>query len=94
MASVKSMIKDLTADEWSKLPWLHVYPQRHAHHPAEIRGTREALVALREAIDLALDRPNGAADAVAFARDGEGYSIEVRRVPRDALHRSRLPYRW
>lgn len=87
-------IRQLTPAEFDALLWLHIYPQSHAHAPAEIRGTREALLALRDAIDRAMAHPNGEAEFQAFAKDGEGYGVEVRRVPRDALHRSRLPYRW
>ena len=86
--------KTLTPTEYDNLPWMHVYPQSHAHAPAEIRGTREAMIALRDTIDRALNHSNGEAEFQAFTKDGEGYGVLLRRVPRDALHRSRLPYRW
>lgn len=35
---------------------------------------------------------NGEADAKAITADGEGYGVEIRRVPRSFLQRCRLPY--
>lgn len=88
------MNRRMSAAEYDLASWMHVYAQSHEHAPAEIRGTREALVALRDAIDRALKHPNGEAECAAFACDGEGYGIEIRRVPRSTLQGSRLPYLW
>lgn len=82
----------MTPAQWDTLPWLHIYAQSHEHAPAEIRGTREALIKLRDTIDQALAHPNGEAEFSAFVCDGEGYAVEVRRVPRSTVLRSRLPY--
>jgi len=87
-------MKTLTAREYAALPWLHIYAQHSEHSPAEIKGTREALTALRDAIDRALCDKNGEAEAEAITADGEGYGIEIRRVPRSFLQRCRLPYVW
>lgn len=84
----------MTPAEYAALPWIHIYAQHSEHQPAEIRGTREALTALRDAIDAALAESNGEAEAKGIAADGEGYDIEIRRVPRSTLARSRLPYLW
>ena len=82
----------MTPAEARVTPWLHLYAQSHAHSPAELRGTRAALLELRQAIDRALADPNGEAEFSAMTSDGEGYGVEVRRVPRSTLWRSRLPY--
>lgn len=82
----------MTPKEYDEAAWLHVYAQDSEHRPAEIRGTKSALIALRDAIDAALAHPNGEAGSEAFAADGEGYSVEIRRVPRASLMNSRLPY--
>lgn len=55
-------------------------------------GTREALTALRDAIDCALADKKGEGEAKAIAGDGEGYGIKIRRVPRSAVQNSRMPY--
>lgn len=57
---------------------MHVYPQSQWHMPVDIRGTTEALVALRDALDRAL--AEGTAKATAYANDGEGYEINIHRV--------------
>ncbi len=64
--------------DWRDAAWLHVYAQPVQHEPAEIRGTREALTAMRDAIDAAL--AGGVGTASAFASDGEGFAVNVQRV--------------
>lgn len=59
--------------------WMHIYEQEMPHAPCWIRGNRKALEQLRAAIDMALS-PVGIGKASVFARDGEGYSIEIDRV--------------
>lgn len=55
--------------------WCHVYGQFAWHSPACIRGTKEALSALRDALDQALKE--GKAEVGMCATDGEGYAIDV-----------------
>lgn len=55
--------------------FLHVYGQYLWHGEAVIRGTREALVLVRKAIDDALEGGEGYADLL--ATDGEGYQLVV-----------------
>lgn len=55
--------------------FLHVYGQYSYHDEAVIRGTRTALLQLREAIDDALE--NGISGTELFATDGEGYELRV-----------------
>jgi hypothetical protein len=70
-------------------PWLHIYAQYTNHAPATIRGTKEGLIALRDALTVAID--NGKGEGTAYASDGEGYPIEVQRV--NVLNLlGRLPY--
>lgn len=54
---------------------LHVYAQQAPHDEAFIVGNREALLALRRAINAALASGQGKADA--SVADGEGFSIHV-----------------
>lgn len=72
------MSKKLTAREYSKLPWMHVYPQYFPHSEAMIRGNREALEALRDALNDAIN--TGEAEASVFASDGEGYGVKIYRT--------------
>lgn len=55
--------------------WLHVYGQFCWHSEATIRGTRDGLIALRDAIDAAIETGSGSAEVI--ASDGEGYSVDV-----------------
>ena len=85
------MVK-LTPAEYEALPWLHVHGQYAYHDGAKLVGTREALTALRDAIDRALADKNGESEMGAIAGDGEGHGIEIRRVPRSAVQNSPVPY--
>lgn len=75
-------------------PVLHIHAQSHWHDDATIIGTRDALRALRVAIDTALTGDPGHADV--FCADGEGYAVRVLlrdRGPDDPAWRdARLPY--
>lgn len=55
--------------------FLHVYGQYMWHDDALIKGTRSALLLLREAIDDAL--ATSAGERTVFATDGEGYAVKV-----------------
>jgi hypothetical protein len=61
------------------VPLLHVYGPYIYHNPAVLRGNREALIALRDAISRALETPDDG-EANVFAADGEGYTVLVQRV--------------
>jgi hypothetical protein len=61
------------------LGWAHVRPQAGPHNPATILGNRRALETLRSAINDALAGDDNAYAEV-FARDGEGYKIQVQMV--------------
>ncbi len=79
--------------EYDTSPWLHIYAQYEWHGEARIIGNREALTALRDTIDRALNNKNGESEMQhAVAGDGESYSVEIRRRPRDAIQQTRLPY--
>lgn len=60
-----------------RTPWLHIRSQTRNHGQAEVIGTRAGLVVLRDAINAALD--SGKSETTAFASDGEGYGVFVRR---------------
>jgi len=66
------------AEKIEDTEWVNIYAQYIYHSPATIRGTRNGLVALRDALTKAIDE--GEATAVVFASDGEGYGIKCRRV--------------
>lgn len=52
---------------------LHIHSQEAHHNDAFIVGTREGLLALREAVDLALAARTGASEV--SVGDGEGYYV-------------------
>ena len=85
-------IKQLTPAEYDASFWLHLYGQYAWHDDAKIVGNREALTALRDAIDKALADKNGEAELEAIAGDGEGYRVVIRRVPRSFVQRMSVPY--
>jgi len=58
--------------------FLHVYGQYMWHDDAVIRGTKTALLALREAIDSAI--ATGTGETEVFATDGEGYLVVIQCV--------------
>jgi len=64
---------------------MNIYPQIAEHTEAKIVGNKEALVLLRDAIDRAIKEGKSATpsmtEAVIFATDGEGYEIQVERMP-------------
>ncbi len=74
-----------------KIPFLHVYAQPFWHQEAFIVGNREALEALRDAIDSALAEDEG--KAVVVAADHEGYDLHVyREEDQSYWENSMLPY--
>lgn len=54
---------------------LHVYAQHSNHSEARIAGTKDELVALREAITKALQL--GDSTLQTFCVDGEGYELHI-----------------
>lgn len=77
--------------DFENLPFLHIYPQRTYHGPAEIMGTRTALVDLRDAIDLAL-KTGMEAIAEGIVVDGESYAVIINIRNLAALEKRSLPY--
>lgn len=69
---------------------LHVYAQEIWHDEAYIAGTREALEALRTAIDQALAAGQGHMQS--FANDGEGYTVHVVQMTEDQADKMKVPY--
>jgi len=60
-----------------KTPWLHVRGQFTYHAEATIRATKTGLLALLDAVQMALADGKGVAEV--FASDGEGYELIVER---------------
>jgi hypothetical protein len=54
---------------------LHIHAQQAPHDEAFIVGNRQGLLALRRAIDAALE--SGKGEALAFVSDGEGFDVQV-----------------
>lgn len=76
-----------------EIPVVNVYPQRSPHDDAFIVGNKEGLVALRSAIDEALNDPGGLGTKLSYVADGEGFVILVKRVDTwDSLDGVALPY--
>jgi hypothetical protein len=75
---------------------LHVYAQMQEHDEAHIIGTREDLVRLRDAIEVALGNKarhcESSSFAQFFAADGEGYDLVVKVVPASVEANLMLPY--
>jgi hypothetical protein len=69
---------------------LHCYAQHSWHTEAYISGTRDALEALRAAIDRAL--VDEVAECQAFAADGEGYTVYVVAMSVADAERQVVPY--
>ncbi len=69
------MTKRITKDEWDHMNWLHIYGQFSYHSEATVKGTKDGLTQLRDAIDAAL--ATGRGEATVIASDGEGYRVEV-----------------
>lgn len=61
-----------------QVAWLHIIGQYRQHDEAFITGSVAGLTALREAIERAIATGDGEAEA--YARDGEGYGVVVRRT--------------
>jgi len=59
-----------------KAPWLHITSQFAEHGEAILTGTRDGLIALRDAVDKALETGDG--KAAVYSTDGEGYAAIVR----------------
>lgn len=58
-------------------PLVHIRGQFTYHGEATIRGNVSGLIALRDALNEALE--NGSGERVVFATDGEGYEVIVER---------------
>jgi len=70
---------------------LHCYAQPDWHAEAYISGGRDALMALRAAIDRALLHA-GLAECEAFTSDGEGYTVYVVAMSDEDAERQVVPY--
>jgi hypothetical protein len=72
---------------------LHIYGQSIWHDHAFIVGNTEALTALRDALDAALQPGAAVGEVSMFTSDGEGYELKVYREE-DGRYwdKSLLPY--
>lgn len=77
--------------EWTNR--LHIYAQDASHEDAWVVGDREALTALRDALNRVLDGPAATDGAKSFCEDGEGFLTVVVRVDDASLWKTlHLPY--
>ena len=63
-----------------KAPWLHIRGQFSYHGEAYVVGSKAGLIALRDALNVAIEQGEG--EATVYANDGEGYGVTVRRTSR------------
>lgn len=75
---------------------LHIYAQEFHHGDAQIVGTRDALIRLRETIDTVLQTTSEhykvTCSAQFYANDGEGYETTVICLPDFIAHSLPMPY--
>lgn len=71
---------------------LHIYGQFAQHSDAYIAGDKEALLRLRNLIDLAIQ--DGVEGVNFFANDGEGYTTYVYCLPNEEVDKLSTPYTW
>jgi hypothetical protein len=73
---------------------LHIYAQAFWHEEAVIVGTREALLALADAINVAVlkDNSDGVERMEAYTADGEGYDVRIRLMDENSMNKLVLPY--
>jgi hypothetical protein len=69
---------------------LHVYGQHSWHDSAYVVGDKNALMALRDAIDEAIK--NGIGKAHVFVADGEEYTLNVVEKNSDSMENMSYPY--
>lgn len=73
----------------NKIKLLHIYGQDFWHTCGYIVGNKEALIALKNAIEIALDEGEGVVDV--YVNDGEGYDVHVIRDNSDWKYKA-VPY--
>ncbi len=78
---------------------MNVYPQVAEHTEVKIVGNQGALEVLRDAIEKAITEGKSVTpsltQAIIFATDGEGYEIQIERLPddwNDRLWQKQEPY--
>ena len=71
--------------------YLHIYAQSFQHQDAWIVGTRDSLMALRDALNRALESQT-LEKLESFTGDGEGYSVLVLQVDGVTAAELRYPY--
>lgn len=94
----------MSNDDNSKEPnidlidYLNIRPQYSNHCEAGIKGTREGLLRLQQAINSLISRPSSGESASAtfttFASDGEGYEVKVEMLPAKDMQEQNPFYVW
>lgn len=68
---------------------LHIYAQRYQNDDAQIIGTKDALINLRDLLTARIDRTL-IGNTVFFTNDGEGYTVMIEEV--DSIETLDVPY--
>ena len=71
---------------------VHIYGQHSWHTNAIILGNRKGIMALRNAINIALDKTEGRGAQRVYINDGEGYNIEIQIVENKEIDKIHVPY--
>ncbi len=70
--------EDTENHRMDRVPLLHIYPHAHPRSKIEIIGTKNALRALKDALDAAIKSKDSMACAPNFYdKDGEGYGVMI-----------------
>ncbi len=70
---------------------LHIYGQERQHDTVTIQGTVEALIMLRNALNLAIDTDEYG-ECTTFTNDGEGYDVCIVVRKQKEMEEAELPY--
>ena len=71
---------------------LQIYAQTGPHDRAFICGTKEALINLRDSLNVLIERDLSCVSCDTFTSDGEGYTVRVIKLKENNFDELGLPY--